>query len=324
MSNRNKKPTIAVVTTFFNAEKFVLNAVHSVAQQITNNLFDIEYVIVDDKSEDTSRKQVEQYIANVGRNFKDVTFNIVEPEKNLGCGGARRFGIQTALKNKNVKYLAFLDADDYYMIKDFLLKAYNEFIGPDKPDIVEFGIMFNQADGSQQPSVSQRRIVCKDKHLAALYIFNDNLRKFNVWTKVYTRAIIESKEYSDTRTFEDVRTTPIWMQNADTIVILPVIGINYRAAGGSIIRDDMLKTRIGTITAMSELIPYFKDDRDAMKALYGRAMVDLTAVLHDHSSENPGFNIMSRLNDKFLKVLYPNDWQDKVYIVEDDPELKNT
>lgn len=316
-----KKDTIAVITTFYNAEKFVANAIISVAQQITNNLFDIEYVIVDDKSTDLSRNVVDDFITRYGKQFPDVKYNVVTPKENLGCGGARKFGIQTALKNKNVKYLMFLDADDYYMHTDFILRSYNEMQSTDKPDIVEWGIMFNHPDGRTTPSVSDKRLVISNPHVAELCLFKDNLIKFNVWTKMYKREIVESYPYSTNRTFEDVRTTPIWINNAKTIVVMPNVEVNYRAAENSIIRNDMIKTRLGTIEAMVEILPTFKTDYDVVKAIYGRAMVDLTALLHNHSSENDGFNQMSRYNDEFLKILYPDSWQSKVYHVEDDKEL---
>ena len=318
-----KKDTIAVITTFYNAEKFVANAIVSVAQQTTEDLFNIEYVIVDDCSKDLSRDVVNKFVEKHGAKFPNVKYNIVTPKENLGCGGARKFGIKTALKNKNVKYITFLDADDYYMHNDFILRSYKEMNCADKPDIVEWGIMFNHPDGRTTPSVSDKRLTISNPHIAELCLFKDNLIKFNVWTKMYKRAIVESYPYSENRTFEDVRTTPIWINNAKTIVVMPNIEINYRAAENSIIRDDMCKTRLGTIEAMTELIPTFKNDYDVIKAIYGRAMVDLTAMLHNHSSENDGFNQMSRYNDEFLKILYPDTWQTLVYHVEDDKELNN-
>ena len=53
--------------------------------------------------------------------------------------------------------------------------------------------------------------------------------------------------------------------------------------------------------------------------MYGRAMVDLTALLDGHSSNNPGFNQMSQLNTYMLQYIYPNTYKDITYNVEDDP-----
>lgn len=307
--------TVSIITTFYNAEQFVVNAVHSVAQQITTDHFNIEYVIVDDKSQDKSKEIIENYFktnAPVG----NLNWRIIEPEENLGCGGARRFGIENATGD----LFMFLDADDYYMNRDFVKRAF-ETIMFEEADIVEYGIVFNQNNGQQQANCVREKIVCTNPNTAELMLFNDNIIKFNVWSKIYKRHIVESFRYSDERTFEDVRTIPVWISNANKIIIMPSCEINYRAASGSIIRTDMTKTRVGTITAIASLFEKFKDNRNILKAMYKRSMIDLEAILHNHSSNDDGFNEMSRLNTYMLKYIYPNNWQELTYHIEDDPEI---
>ena len=53
-----KLDKVSVITTFYNAEKFVLDAINSVNQQIISG-FELEYVLVDDKSPDNTRKLVD-------------------------------------------------------------------------------------------------------------------------------------------------------------------------------------------------------------------------------------------------------------------------
>ena len=103
--NNKKIDKVSVVTTFYNAEKFIIQAVSSVNQQLING-FELEYVIVDDKSPCNSRKMVEQFVKTQGN--KKIDFKIVEPDENLGCGGARKFGID----NSTGDYLMFVDSDD--------------------------------------------------------------------------------------------------------------------------------------------------------------------------------------------------------------------
>lgn len=304
---------VSIITTFYNAEKFILDAVNSINQQIIDG-FELEYVIVDDKSPDRSKIILSDFIANHGN--EKIDWRIIEPDTNLGCGGARKFGIDNATGD----YFMFLDADDYYLHTDFVLRAYKE-ITENNADIVEFGMLMNQPGGNQvNNTASKRYIIENNPDGAVIALFKDNLIKFNVWTKIYTRAIVESFPYSTSRTYEDVRTIPVWCHNAKKIIIMPNTEINYRAAGGSIIRTDMVKTRVGTITAISELFPKFKHNYQVMKSMYGRAMVDLEALLHNHSSNDAGFNEMSKLNTYMLSFLLKN-WKDVTYHIEDDPEL---
>lgn len=313
-----KLPIISVITTFYNAEKFIWNTLNSINQQIIdNNLFDFEYVIVDDKSPDNSRKIVESFIKEHVSNENKPKWKIYEPEQNLGCGGARKYGIDHAIGD----YFMFLDADDYYIHTNFLVNAFTT-ITSENADVVEYGVIFNQPNGQQvNNTANQKYIIENNPSLAEIALFKDNLIKFNVWSKIYRRWVVESYPYSTARTYEDVRTIPVWIANAHKIIIMPTAEINYRAASGSIIRTNMVDTRVGTITAITELFPRFKDDFNVLKAMYGRSMVDLEALLHNHSSNDEGFNEMSRLNTIMLSYLYPNQYKDLTYHIEDDPEL---
>lgn len=300
--------TVSVITTFYNAERFILTAIRSVHLQLGQGTdYNLEYVIVDDHSPDASRIIIERYISdNHIKNWK-----IVKPSKNLGCGGARRFGIENATGD----YFMFLDADDYYMNTDFIRRAIND-LESENADVVEYGVIYNQANGVQSNNTAPRKFVITDKNISQMALFKDNLIKFNVWSKIYKRWVVESFTYSDERTFEDVRTIPVWIWNANKIVIMPTPEINYRAASDSIIRTDWNKTRIGTITAIASHFERFKNNKPILKAMYGRAMVDLEAMLSNHSSENEGFNEMSKLNTYMLKYIYPNTWKDKTFEIE--------
>lgn len=308
-----KYNTVSVIMTFYNAEKFIAEAFNSVTKQITrrgDTRFNIEFVIIDDRSCDSSSQIVYDLIDKFRQNGnKDISISVFEPAKNLGCGGARKFGIE----HSTGAYVMFLDADDYYIRNDFVIRSF-EAIKASGADIVEWGMVMRNADGTSNNVVAAQQLMIDNNHTGALIaLFKDNLIKFNVWTKMYKREVINSREYSEERTFEDVRTTPYWVYNANKILIMPSCEINYRANSESIIRDDNMKTRIGTITAIAELFEDFKDYKDVLKAMYMRAMVDLTAVLHGHSQENNGYNEMNRLNTYMLRYIYPKKWAEITY-----------
>lgn len=305
---------ISIITTFYNAQTFIGNAIGSVLGQKVPDGCEIEYVLVDDKSQDNSRHLVENIINNTSKeNFK---FKLVEPEVNLGCGGARKFGIENATGD----YFMFLDADDYYIHLDFVENAYNT-ITSENADVVEYGVIYNQQNGQQSNSTAPQKIMLTDPHDMEIALFKDNLIKFNVWSKMYTRKIVESYPYSTVRTFEDVRTIPVWISNCNKVVIMPIPQINYRAASNSIIRTNLVDTRLGTISAIAELFPRFKDDRQLLKAMYTRSMIDLEAIMNNKSSECEGFDEMSKLNTYMLKYIYPDKWKELTYNIEMDPEL---
>lgn len=307
---------ISIITTYYNAKEFVLNAINSVyVQLIDPKKFSIEYVLVNDKTPDNTEEIIDKFISKVPKR-EGFVWKKVEPDHNLGCGGARKFGIENATGD----YFMFLDADDYYIHRDFVLRAYDDIISK-KADIVEYGIIYNQSNGTKNYSVAPKEITITNRNQAEMSLFRDNLIKFNVWSKIYRRDIVESYTYSDERTFEDVRTIPVWIWNAKKIVIMPTPEINYRAATGSIIRNNWVETRIGTITAIASHFERFKEDYNLLKAMYVRSMIDIEALMDNHSSENVGFNEMSRLNTYMLSYLFPDSYKEKTYHIEDDIEV---
>lgn len=303
---------VSVIMTFYNAETFIEQAMKSVILQQTQGEgkkhIMIEFVIVDDKSQDNSRKIVEALKEKFEKELYnssmfDTKIKIVEPEHNLGCGGARKFGIEHATGN----YYMFLDADDYYINTDFVIRAHELMVRNDV-DIIEFGMRMNTADGQVHNSVVQQPFIINNSDQAEIALFKDNVIKFNVWSKIYKANIIKSHEYSDNRVFEDVRTVPYWVAAAKKIMVSNTVEINYRANQSSIIRNNIVETRLGTITAIAELFGKLTNNIQVMKAMYERAMVDIIALCHGHSEENEGFKEMSALNTKMLKYIYANDW----------------
>lgn len=105
-----RKTKVSVVIPVYNCEKYLEKCLHSVLNQ---TLQEIEIICVDDGSTDDSAK--------ILKNFAQTEERIVlQKQKNQGAGKARNTGIEIA----KGKYIAFLDADDYYVDCDALEKMY--------------------------------------------------------------------------------------------------------------------------------------------------------------------------------------------------------
>ena len=283
------KDKVSIITTFYNSEKYILQCIHSVNSQLTNDEFNIEYIIVDDCSEDSTHEMIDTFFKEYGERGS-CEYKIIKTPQNLGCGGARNFGISNSTGN----YIMFLDADDYYMYNNFVLRAYN-MIKKYNADIVEFGIKYVNQNGERINAVS-KEILISDNHLNNISLmFYDNLIKFMPWTKILKRSIVETRSYDTSRTFEDIRATPYWVYNANKIVIANTIEINYRAVQGSIIRENPNDTRLGTVTAIASLFEDFKTNKDILKIMYDRCLADLRTMLMVDSNSDY-FKEMSKLN----------------------------
>lgn len=93
---------VSVIMPAYNAEKYIAKAIESVlCQRVRWELF-----VIDDCSTDRTVEIVEKYT-------DDGRVELLRNERNLGVAASRNIGIQRAAR-KNRKYIAFLDADDWW------------------------------------------------------------------------------------------------------------------------------------------------------------------------------------------------------------------
>ncbi|MFB9108011.1 glycosyltransferase family 2 protein [Flavobacterium gyeonganense] len=100
-------PLISVIIPVYNSELYIRKAINSVLEQPE----DIEIIIIDDGSIDSSFSICEN-IANENKNIRILRH---PDSKNHGRSATRNLGITNAKGN----YIAFLDADDYYLPNRF-------------------------------------------------------------------------------------------------------------------------------------------------------------------------------------------------------------
>ena len=92
---------VSIITPSYNSERFINECVRSVLDQTYTNW---ELIIVDDASDDNSRK----LISNIAE--RDNRIKFVFLTKNIGAAGARNI----ALEMSEGRYVAFLDSDDVW------------------------------------------------------------------------------------------------------------------------------------------------------------------------------------------------------------------
>lgn len=91
----------SVVMPAYNSEKYIAEAIESVIKQTYKNW---ELIIVNDASKDATEEIVKIY------QEKDRRIKLISLTENQGVANARN----TAIQNAKGRYIAFLDADDYW------------------------------------------------------------------------------------------------------------------------------------------------------------------------------------------------------------------
>lgn len=103
--------TVSVIMPVFNGAQFLERSMASLLKQTLDNF---EIVFIDDGSTDDSL----EILRNYEREYDFVT---VLTQENSGSGKARNYGINEA----KGEYIAFLDADDFFLDDDALEKMYD-------------------------------------------------------------------------------------------------------------------------------------------------------------------------------------------------------
>lgn len=171
-------PLISIIVPVYNVEKYLPQCIDSLLSQ---TLKDIEIILVNDGSTDSSLKICNQYAE------KDQRITIIS-KKNEGLGKARRDGIE----NAHADYISFLDSDDYYE-STFCERMLNRMVESDA-DIVEcdYYKVINDVR-------TEHRLYSDDIGLSQKAFYDGIVRKnvvngteaVVVWNKLYRKSNIE-------------------------------------------------------------------------------------------------------------------------------------
>lgn len=143
------KPKVSIIIPVYNVEKYIERCVNSLKNQ---TLTDIEIILVDDSSTDSSLK-ICKSLAKEDPRIKVIT------KVNEGAGYARNAALEIATG----EYIGFVDSDDY-VEKDMFLTLYNKAIEYGS-DLVMSGVKF--VDGnmfSEQGDCVQKNYFENDTH----------------------------------------------------------------------------------------------------------------------------------------------------------------
>lgn len=151
---------INVVIPVYNAEQYLLDTVRSVLDQPEK---DIEIILVDDGSTDTSGKLCDE-IAQIEERVSVVH------KSNGGVSSARNVGIEYFLKTCKYGYIAFCDADDLW-VPNTLSHTVTKEIKNEYADIVGFSMYSSNSNATRfcVTNKYEKNVIIKqkyeDKHL---------------------------------------------------------------------------------------------------------------------------------------------------------------
>ena len=235
---------ISIILPIFNVDKYLRNALDSIINQ-TFGIDNLEVIMVDDCSTDSSGKIIDEY------HDKYDNFIAIHLDENSGGAGIPR---NTGLNNVSSDYVMFLDPDDEFM-----------------PDICE--VLYNKLFETSSDIVTGNAIYIKDdfKRMDLYYsknyfeiIPNKNLdlfKPFRMWGTLFDYHLIKENNIKciDVATNEDTYFIYECFFNAKKICYLNdytgVKHYNRNVSEHVSLTHDLSKDRIiGTIDAFKEIL----------------------------------------------------------------------
>lgn len=161
------QPKVSVIVPVYNTEKYLVKCLDSLVNQ---TLQEIEIIVIDDGSTDSSPQIIKAYSEKYPEKFVCVT------QKNSGQAVARNQGVEMCIG----EYIGFLDSDDEATPKMFE-KMYNEAIR-NHVDLVVCDYWFITKRSQQERKVK----AFKDRKSMLVDVFVDP------WNKLYKSKVLKN------------------------------------------------------------------------------------------------------------------------------------
>ena len=245
----SSSPLLSFIVPIYNNEDFVVACLSSLFDQITD---DIEVVIIDDGSSDTSAALVSQFLA--ARPHPHSTFIA---QANGGVANARNVGLQ----HVSGRYVAFLDGDD--LLSSDYLAILRPLLLTGRDDLIDFNYLKFSGSPPAPPANSEvrYRIYDIDQHgLASLQpLFARSM--WHVWSRVYRRTLLAGETFENGRRYEDVIFTPFQYFKTRKIAHLDHQLYLYRDNDRGITRNIKPKDSEDMLFAMQKMLRFVEAHR---------------------------------------------------------------
>lgn len=170
---------ISIIIPVYNASNYLQETVQSVLNQ---DYQDMEIILVNDGSTDDSLSLCREM------QLKDSRIKVID-QKNAGVSVARNNG----MKASKGEYLLFIDADDL-LEKDMVSTLYNKAVETGA-DIVSCGAALVKDGIVIKEEFGTNKLYTYNNEEALKFFLIGNRVNIGVWTKLFTRSVIEGIEY---------------------------------------------------------------------------------------------------------------------------------
>lgn len=227
---------VSIVVPVYNVEKYLKRCLDSLLVQTYNN---IEIIIIDDGSTDSSREICDEY------KQKDPRINVVHKE-NGGLADARNVGIDCSKGD----YIFFVDSDDW-VSKNCIEVLINEMINNSVEIVVGRHNERKIFKDYEKTEIKSVKFLDKEKALEA-YLYQRI--SSSAWAKLYKRDLFKDIRYPKGKLYEDVVVTFLLLEKTNRIAIVDAPIYSYFVRSGSIINSSFSIKKMDYYYATKELL----------------------------------------------------------------------
>ena len=239
------KIKVSIIVPAYNVENYIEDCLNSLVNQ---TLKDIEIIVVNDESTDSTFDIIKKYANN------DSRIKVIN-QKNQGVAGARNSGLEIALG----EFIGFVDSDDWIDSNYFEL-LYNSAKENDadmaiasilkhKKKYLKYNAKYTKLEVAN--TIQEKIKLCQDK----------KKRFFYVWNKLCKADVIKNNSinFPQGRVFEDVKFSTEAVFYSKKIIAVPNTYYHYIERQGSIVKSKKSeKKRNDHILAYKELQEFAK------------------------------------------------------------------
>ena len=207
----------SLIVPFYNVEKYILKCLESIESQ---DCRDFEVILVDDGSLDSTSE-----IVNIFIDDKQEQYKVIK-QKNSGLSGARNTGLKYAAG----QYVIFIDSDDW--IDSNYLSTIKTIIEKCSPDIIRCK-WYEDSETQKIASDISDSSKTIDKIKTFENIISDNYGA-QVWKNAYKASLWQGVEFPVGMLYEDLYTTHIVFDLAQTVYFCNQAFYHYMIRSGSI------------------------------------------------------------------------------------------
>ena len=233
---------VSIVVPVYNAGKYLQGCLDSIVGQTYKN---IEVILVDDGSSDSSGKICEEYAANY------MFFRVIH-QKNQGQSVSRNNGTKMSTGD----FVTYIDSDDlvtpdYVAYLMGLMRRYDA-------DVAIAGHIYQYDNKPLKECRMETSSECLSPVEAIRRMCYNQRMSPVAWAKIYKKPLLLQNPFPEGRIYEDVVNTPKIIGDAKRVAVGDHQIYYWIQRSGSTIHESFNERQYDGITAVSELLEYVR------------------------------------------------------------------